>query len=534
MMAQTAIAYALNAAWQVPLIAAIAWVLARLAWLEPAERCWLWVASLAIAVVTPALRLAAPAPAVAAILPPAPAPAALLVPTAPAAVHASAWTIHFGRSEVEILLVLLGLASALAVVRLGLGLLAARRILRGSSPAQLSAPLIAQLARFAAARGMKPPSVRTSPRISVPIAIGIRSPAIILPADFERHGAEAIGAALLHECAHLARRDFAINLACESLALPLAWHPATHALKAGLRSSREIACDRLAASHMASPSQYARCLVALARSMAEGPSTDPALAAPALLRPGELERRIRDLARWRGVERSPSARRPAAAVSAVLVLALTAAIGLRIEPAFAQPVTNPPAPSPMPSPTPPVSPVAEASPPATETPPPAHEAGLARGETRTVTLRKISEDPPLSDAARRRLEDEAARAKAEAAAAEAVIRSPEFRRQIEEARRQALAAVDDSAVRRQIDEGIAEARRQAVAATDDPAVRRRIEEAMAKLNDPAVQQALARAEAAAANVDIRRTLDEAARALKQADDAERQAAQAQTQAQPQP
>ena len=43
---------------------------------------------------------------------------------------------------------------------------------------------------------------------------------------------EDLRAALLHEMAHVLRRDYAVNLVCEVLTLPVCWHPALMALKA--------------------------------------------------------------------------------------------------------------------------------------------------------------------------------------------------------------------------------------------------------------------------------------------------------------
>ena len=103
--------------------------------------------------------------------------------------------------------------------------------------------------------------------------VGAFAPVILIPDDMARCG-EDLRAALLHELAHVMRHDYAANLACEVVTLPVCWHPALLGLKAGVRRSRELACDAMAAAAMASPKAYARCLVSLAQTLGAPAASD--------------------------------------------------------------------------------------------------------------------------------------------------------------------------------------------------------------------------------------------------------------------
>ena len=232
--------YLLNAAWEAPLIAASAFLLLRLAKLDARERCWAGIGCLALAVVLPALdpRLASaltppalPQAVSFAVAPPLPITEPLMAPSAAApdvtqvpvstpvstAASVSAPSLEaavtlapfVGQAMVWLFLA----AMVLGGGRLALGLAAARRLAQRALPIELPASVLAPMKRLAVSQGRKPPQVRVSPSLSVPAAIGGASPMILVPADFERHGEEAMIAALLHECAHIVRGDYGVNLA---------------------------------------------------------------------------------------------------------------------------------------------------------------------------------------------------------------------------------------------------------------------------------------------------------------------------------
>ena len=128
----------------------------------------------------------------------------------------------------------------------------------------------------------------TCPGLASPAVVGAWSPVVLTPVGFESLPEELAAAALLHECAHVVRRDYLLNLVCEILTLPLSWHPAAHLLKRRLRAAREEVCDRLAAAEMGSPARYARCLVELAQRVERSARPAPS-AALHLISRGDLE-----------------------------------------------------------------------------------------------------------------------------------------------------------------------------------------------------------------------------------------------------
>jgi hypothetical protein len=70
--------------------------------------------------------------------------------------------------------------------------------------------------------------------------------------------------------AHVRRRDFAMNLLCELLALPVSFHPATAFLRRRIAETRELACDEQVTERLLDGPSYARALVHLARAASAG------------------------------------------------------------------------------------------------------------------------------------------------------------------------------------------------------------------------------------------------------------------------
>jgi TonB family protein len=133
--------------------------------------------------------------------------------------------------------------------------------------------------------------------ISVPTALGIAHPRILLPAHFRLEASPlALEAAVAHEQAHLQRGDFARNLALEIVTLPLAFHPALWYMKTRLAQARELACDALAARTLGRR-RYAQGLIEAAGALAAAsPERTPRLA-PGMLDHTDFEERIMHLNR---------------------------------------------------------------------------------------------------------------------------------------------------------------------------------------------------------------------------------------------
>jgi beta-lactamase regulating signal transducer with metallopeptidase domain len=158
--------------------------------------------------------------------------------------------------------------------------IAAQGLLRRSRSIDLAPRAVAIFAQTAEAQNVPLPRLRQSDETVSPVVIGAVRPVLLLPAGFDRLKDDEILAALSHEFAHLARRDYLINLICQIGALPLAWHPAIHYVQKRIRDTREMLCDAAAAQEMASPVRYATCLVAFALRALD--SRDAALATQGL------------------------------------------------------------------------------------------------------------------------------------------------------------------------------------------------------------------------------------------------------------
>ena len=302
-----------------------------------AERHLVWSAALAAALALPVIHLAAPAwhvlplvgtgsvgagPAAdgpiaipADVVDP-PAAAADAGPTAappltrtPGAGRASS----LGRGLAMIWLV--G-ASAFAA-RLVLAALRVRRHARDAGPA--CGPVAARLAELAAASGVHGAVLGLVSRQElIPMAWGWRRPVVLLPKDAGSWPEGRLRAVLLHELAHIRRRDVATQLVGE-LARGLFWfHPLAWWSLRRLRAEQEAACDDCVLRAGTHPDDYAEDLLAVTTRLPAGPQA--AGVALAMGRPERIEARIR------AILAPDRDRRPVGGVRLALVAGLFLAI----------------------------------------------------------------------------------------------------------------------------------------------------------------------------------------------------------------
>lgn len=203
----------------------------------------------------------------------------------------------------------------LLVVRIAVAHAQARRLL--SACADPPAALVAALAAVARELNVRVPPLRMAAAGTMPAVIGVLRPSVIVPADAMSWTAERLRLVLLHECAHVCRRDALLQVIASLATAVYWWHPLTWLAARRVVRERELACDDLVIATGTSGSDYASHLVDIARALK--PSRQPAMAALAMARSSELEGRLIAL-----LEERPRPSRSSRAFALGLGLALVA------------------------------------------------------------------------------------------------------------------------------------------------------------------------------------------------------------------
>jgi hypothetical protein len=123
-----------------------------------------------------------------------------------------------------------------------------------------------------------------------PFVCGVVKPAIVLPAEAETWGAARRQAVLLHELAHIRRRDCRVQLLSQIACVVYWFNPLVWVAARALRIERERACDDEVLVRGTTPSGYAAELLGLARARRRQWHSSAVLA---MARPTELETRVR-------------------------------------------------------------------------------------------------------------------------------------------------------------------------------------------------------------------------------------------------
>jgi beta-lactamase regulating signal transducer with metallopeptidase domain len=115
----------------------------------------------------------------------------------------------------------------------------------------------------------RPPRVLVKPGASGPAVLGFVRPVVVLPGDWVRTASrEQLEHVLLHELAHVARRDPLRSLVCLVLQLAYWFHPLVWYTRARLSFLREICCDETVARTLGgSTSTYRRSLLEMAQPL---------------------------------------------------------------------------------------------------------------------------------------------------------------------------------------------------------------------------------------------------------------------------
>jgi beta-lactamase regulating signal transducer with metallopeptidase domain len=244
--------------------------------LNAATRYVLWWVTLVIALALPALYLPMPQfhatpPLVAArptiqaapIAAPTFAPIAIVhpmpvleperAPLFPIRIDAAGWP---GWVLAAWLLVSVALLLRLAISSILLHRIASRAC---DAPASLRARARTALSLCGATR--RDVRLADSPEITIPAAVGPRHPSILIPsALFDELEERELDQIVLHEAAHLARRDDYTLLVQRTVEALLSLHPAVRWIARRIDLEREIACDDLVIAVTGQARCYATCL----------------------------------------------------------------------------------------------------------------------------------------------------------------------------------------------------------------------------------------------------------------------------------
>jgi beta-lactamase regulating signal transducer with metallopeptidase domain len=318
-----------------------------------ATRHWAWSMAVASLLALPVLSLSLPAwsvavPVAAPVTPPAtsndPLPVAADYSSVQAAAESTAAGLATTASASEPRRAGLSWSAlALMVYAAGLAAMVARLVVQQVAASRLAGRAIevrdrdwmALLTECAAHLGIsRPVRLLRSRERSMPMAIGVRKGAILIPSIADTWTTERRRAVLLHELAHVGRRDCLTQLLAET-ACAVYWpHPAVWWVARRLRVERELACDDRVLRAGTEARDYAGHLLEIAYDL--GGFRAPSLAV-SMARPGQLEGRmlaVLDAARNRAI---PGKRaRLAGTVAAAATLLPLSVLALRAEPLSAE------------------------------------------------------------------------------------------------------------------------------------------------------------------------------------------------------
>ncbi len=290
-ISELAFGFLLNAAWQIVIITLVAWACSRLLQRSAARyRHALWVAALMLSLALPVwglLDFTGEAPrSVAAQQTDARQTPGNLISASDSPLDSQVAATQDSSPALGRLLqrrtqpivtaqslpLLLAICYALFVLyRLGVLWLSWRRTKRlrqSIYEREIPARMNAIAARCSAALRRRSVPLFCSAEAAVPVTIGTHAPLIILPESFYAElPDETLVSVLGHEMAHIARRDYALNLVYELLLLPISFHPLAKFIKRQIDRTRELACDEMVTERLLEPKLYARALVRVADTL---------------------------------------------------------------------------------------------------------------------------------------------------------------------------------------------------------------------------------------------------------------------------
>lgn len=253
----------LNSLWQGTLLTFAVWlVLRRQTRCSAATRLAIWQLTLAVVLLLPALRQLPLNRWFEVAIPAAPAPARPQAQAAPNVEFEAALPtpdrplVELPSEEpADVLMVFAILLALFQLLRLAVAYLTLRRWKRKSQPTSLTPPIALD----------RPVTIRLSSRITMPMAVGYRRPAILLPeAIASQLTSDQLHQVLLHESAHLERGDDWATLGERLVRAVFAFHPAVYWIGRQLDREREMACDDWVVAHSGATKPYAEALARVA------------------------------------------------------------------------------------------------------------------------------------------------------------------------------------------------------------------------------------------------------------------------------
>ena len=222
-------------------------------------------------------------------------------------------------SALSIVLAIWAAVALLIAASLGWSALVVRRIVRQATPLDTedwTSPLYEVADRLGLDEA---PRLLRSEEAKMPFACGVLRPTIVLPAESDAWTLDRRHAVLLHELAHVRRRDL-VGHTLGRLACAFYWfHPLVWTAARELRSESERACDDLALSCGTHAADYAEHLLDIVTSIRRDATPSVALA---MARRKEFEGRMLAILDPQLRHSSPSRMQSAALIGSLAVIAL--------------------------------------------------------------------------------------------------------------------------------------------------------------------------------------------------------------------
>ena len=220
---------------------------------------------------------------------PTPSASPAAAPAAPIPAALGGWRLS--PNAAAAILAIWAAGALLSLARLAFGWLRIRAIARAADPlcdrewreaAQELAGRLGVLSRV---------HLVESPDVAVAMTAGVRRPVLLVHAGARKWAADRRRVVLLHELAHVRRRDW-LTFVLAELAVAIYWfHPLAWVARRVARRNAERACDDLVLENGTKPSVYAAHLLGIVRALK--PGVGGALPVLAMARPSQFEDRMR-------------------------------------------------------------------------------------------------------------------------------------------------------------------------------------------------------------------------------------------------